>query len=112
MKKPTSSNPPHLGHTRGRRKLVASSLGPVLAAAGVRLAPHCAYFGPGYAAVLQCQAAFAPQEPFERLYVELEADICEGLRDVRQGLVQVPDRAGLGCAPNLNVLKQYKVASS
>src|SRR5215469_5038906 len=41
--------------------------------AGARLVPHCAYFGPGFLASLHTSSVLAPDAPFERLYVKLEA---------------------------------------
>ena len=41
-------------------------------ARGVRLIPHCAYFGPGFLASLHLHTRLAPGMPFERLLMTLE----------------------------------------
>ena len=68
----------------------------VAEAAGVRLVPHCAYFGPGFLASLHLAAALAPAAPFERLFVDLEASPYHDLVEVKGGRVTVPDGPGLG----------------
>ena len=40
---------------------------------GVRVVPHNAYFGPGFLASLHVNATIAPDAPFERLFIDLEA---------------------------------------
>ena len=58
---------------------------------GVRVVPHNAYFGAGFLASLHCNAALAPDAPFERLFIDLEASpyARSGRRDERPR-----DRAG------------------
>ncbi len=76
---------------------------------GVRLVPHCAYFGPGYLASLHLAAALAPEAPFERLFVELEASPYHDRILAPGGRVAVPDAPGLGCDPDAAVLRRYAV---
>ncbi|MBV9735151.1 MAG: mandelate racemase/muconate lactonizing enzyme family protein [Acidisphaera sp.] len=76
---------------------------------GVRLVPHCAYFGPGYLASLHLAGVIAPHAPFERLFVDLEASPFHDLVTAPGGMVPVPDGPGLGCDPDLSVLQRFRV---
>lgn len=79
---------------------------------GVRLVPHCAYFGPGYLASLHLAAAL-PQAPvFERLYLDLEASLFAPYTDATDGRVRVPQAPGLGCDPDPDVLARYRDPAS
>jgi len=77
---------------------------------GVRVVPHNAYFGPGFLASLHVNAAIAPDAPFERLFVDLEASPYHELVVARDGKVTVPDGPGLGREPDMDVLRRYLVA--
>jgi D-galactarolactone cycloisomerase len=76
---------------------------------GVRLVPHNAYFGAGYLASLHVNAALAPDAPFERLFVDLEASPYHELVQAKDGRVMVPTGPGLGRDPDLDVLRRYLV---
>ncbi len=78
--------------------------------AGVRLVPHCAYFGPGFLASLHASSVLAPNGPFERLYVKLEASPFGPWLDAVGGNVKVPDGPGLGCDPDMAVVERYRSA--
>jgi D-galactarolactone cycloisomerase len=78
--------------------------------AGVRLVPHCAYFGPGFLASLHTSSVLAPTAPFERLYVKLEASPFGPWLDAAGGKVKVPDGPGLGCDPDMAVVERYRSA--
>jgi len=78
--------------------------------AGVRLVPHCAYFGPGFLASLHTSSVLAPNAPFERLYVKLEASPFGPWLDAAGGKVKVPDGPGLGCDPDRTVVERYRSA--
>src|SRR5262249_29465291 len=78
--------------------------------AGVRLVPHCAYFGPGFLASLHTSSVLAPNSPFERLYVKLEASPFGTWLDAVGGKVKVPDGPGLGCDPDMAVVERYRSA--
>ena len=78
-------------------------------AAGVRLIPHCAYFGPGFLASLHLHARLAPDEPFERLFVDLEASPYHDAVLAPGGQLRVPEGAGLGRDPDPAVLARYAV---
>ncbi len=76
---------------------------------GVRLVPHNAYFGAGYLASLHLNAALAPDAPFERLFVDLEASPYHELVEAKDGRVRVPTGPGLGRDPDMAVLGRYLV---
>lgn len=76
---------------------------------GVRLVPHNAYFGAGYLASLHLNATLAPEAPFERLFIDLQASPFGSLLLAENGRVSVPDSPGLGCDPDLDVLRRYEV---
>jgi D-galactarolactone cycloisomerase len=76
---------------------------------GVRLVPHNAYFGAGYLASLHVNAALAPDAPFERLFVDLEASPYHELVQAKDGKVMVPTGPGLGRDPDMDVLRRYLV---
>nr|WP_283949611.1 mandelate racemase/muconate lactonizing enzyme family protein [Limobrevibacterium gyesilva] len=78
---------------------------------GVRLIPHCAYFGPGFLASLHLHARLAPDQPFERLFVDLEASPYHELVLATNGRVNVPDGPGLGRDPDPAVLARYAVSA-
>ena len=75
----------------------------------VRLVPHNAYFGAGYLASLHVNAAVAPDAPFERLFVDLEASPYHELIEAKGGRVAVPTGPGLGRDPDMEVLRRYLV---
>jgi D-galactarolactone cycloisomerase len=76
---------------------------------GVRLVPHNAYFGAGYLASLHVNAALAPDAPFERLFLDLEASPYHDLVESKDGKVKVPTEPGLGRDPDTAVLQRYLV---
>src|ERR1043166_1165181 len=78
--------------------------------AGVRLVPHCAYFGPGFLAALHTSSVLAPDAPFERLYVKLEASPFGPWLDAVGGKMKVPDGPGLGCDPDMAIVERYRSA--
>jgi D-galactarolactone cycloisomerase len=77
---------------------------------GIRVVPHNAYFGAGFLASLHCNAALAPDAPFERLFIDLEASPYHDLVVAKGGRVTVPDGPGLGCDPDMSVVQRYRVA--
>src|SRR5580698_8921554 len=76
---------------------------------GVRVVPHNAYFGPGFLASLHVNATIAPDAPFERLFIDLEASPLHDLVVANDGQVRVPDGPGLGRDPDMDVLRRYLV---
>ena len=83
----------------------------VAEAVGARFVLHCAYFGPGFLASLHLAAALAPTTPFERLFVDLEASPYHDLIGAKGGLVAVPNGAGLGRDPDLDILRRYALSA-
>ena len=77
-------------------------------ALGVRVVPHCAYFGPGFLASLHLAAAMPDRPMLERLYVDLEAELFPGWMDAVDGYMAVPDGPGLGCDPDPAILERYR----
>jgi len=77
--------------------------------AGVRVAQHAPYFGPGYLATLQLQAACAEEEPFEYLYIDREAELFRGMPLPERGRVAIPEGPGLGLDPDPEVIARYRV---
>jgi D-galactarolactone cycloisomerase len=78
-------------------------------ALGVRLVPHNAYFGAGYLTSLHLNAALAPDAPFERLFVDLQASPYHDMVEAKDGKVMVPTGPGLGRDPDMDVLRRYLV---
>ena len=77
---------------------------------GVRVVPHNAYFGAGFLASLHVNAALAPDAPFERLFIDLEASPLHDLVVAKDGRVTVPDGPGLGRDPDMAAMRRYLVA--
>jgi L-alanine-DL-glutamate epimerase-like enolase superfamily enzyme len=78
-------------------------------ARGVRLIPHCAYFGPGFLASLHLHTRLAPGTPFERLFMTLEASPYHDAIMAKGGHVTVPQGPGLGLDPDPEILTRYAV---
>ena len=69
--------------------------------AGVRLVPHCPYFGPGLLATLHFLAATEEAEPIEIYFADLKrAPYGEALVP-KGGAIAVPTAPGLGLEPDL-----------
>jgi D-galactarolactone cycloisomerase len=78
----------------------------------VRLIPHCGYFGPGYLASLHLTAALAPDAPFERVFVDLQANPYHDMVLAKDGRVRVPDGPGLGRDPDAEILSRYQLGDA
>ena len=76
----------------------------------VRLVPHNAYFGAGYLASLHLNATLAPDAPFERLFLDLEASPFGDLMIPENARSKVPTGPGLGRDPDAAVLAKYRLA--
>lgn len=78
-------------------------------AAGVRIAHHAPYFGPGYLATLQILATAEEEEWFEYLYIDRESDLYQDMPLPRDGRVAIPKGPGLGADPDPDQLKRFRV---
>lgn len=96
-----------IGGVTELRKVVA--LGEAL---GVRVVPHCAYFGPGFLASLHCAAAMPERPMLERLFLDLEASPFSPWTEAARGHLFVPSGPGLGCDPDRDMLERYQVHPS
>jgi L-alanine-DL-glutamate epimerase-like enolase superfamily enzyme len=76
---------------------------------GVRVVPHCPYFGPGFLASLHLIAAMPSNPPVEVLWMEMEANPFDPWVRATGGNLAVPQGAGLGCDPDPEVLARYAV---
>ncbi len=68
--------------------------------AGVRVVPHCPYFGPGLLATLHVLAAIEEAEPIEIYFADLARPPYPALVPVN-GAIAVPAAPGLGLEPDL-----------
>lgn len=81
----------------------------IAAGHGVRVVPHCAYFGPGFLASLHLAATLPGPPPMERLFVDLEASPFSPWTEARSGRLAVPLGPGLGCDPDPAIAERYEV---
>jgi D-galactarolactone cycloisomerase len=75
---------------------------------GVRVVPHCPYFGPGFIASLHITAALPADTPVERLAVDLEASPFGDWVDAKDGHMRVPQGPGLGVDPDPALIARYR----
>jgi L-alanine-DL-glutamate epimerase-like enolase superfamily enzyme len=75
---------------------------------GVRVVPHCPYFGPGFIASLHLNAALPADTPVERLAVDLEASPFGDWIDAKDGMLHVPQAPGLGADPDPALIARYR----
>lgn len=75
---------------------------------GVRVVPHCPYFGPGFVASLHLTAALPADTPVERLAVDLEASPMGDWVDAKNGAMRVPQAPGLGVDPDPALIACYR----
>jgi L-alanine-DL-glutamate epimerase-like enolase superfamily enzyme len=75
---------------------------------GVRVVPHCPYFGPGFIASLHLTAALPAGTPVERLFVDLEASPIGDWVDPNNGDMRVPQGPGLGADPDPALITRYR----
>jgi L-alanine-DL-glutamate epimerase-like enolase superfamily enzyme len=67
--------------------------------AGLRLVPHCPYFGPGLLASLHFLAAQEVAEPLEIYFADLEKPPFSQHLEPQDGQIAVPQAPGLGLEP-------------
>lgn len=77
--------------------------------AGVTVAQHAPYFGPGYLASLHLLAAAPDEELFEVLYIDRAADLYRDMPLANDGRIAIPDGAGMGMDPDPAILERYAV---
>jgi len=85
------------------RKIIA-----LAEAFGVRVVPHCAYFGPGYLASVHIAATLPGTVPLERLFMDLQTSPFSPYTDAAGGKVAVPQSPGLGCDPSPELIERYR----
>ena len=74
-----------------------------------RVVPHSPYFGPGFLATLQLIGSLTPESEIERLYVDLKADIYNGISNINsEGKIFIPQGPGLGIEPDKEIMEKYK----
>ena len=79
------------------------------AAAGLKIAHHAPYFGPGALATLHCLGAAPSEEYFEYLYVDREASLYGDALTPINGRIAIPNGPGLGVEPDEEVIAKYRV---
>lgn len=77
---------------------------------GVRLVPHCAYFGPGFLASLHIVAWLGGETLLERLFMSLDTVPFAPFTVPENGRATVPQAPGLGCEPSNDLTARYRVA--
>ena len=75
---------------------------------GVRVVPHCPYFGPGFIASLHIIATLPEDVTVERLAVDLEASPFGDWIDAKDGAMRVPQAPGLGVDPDPDMIARYR----
>ena len=77
--------------------------------AGVTCVPHAFFFGPGYLATLHAIACKERDVPLERLFADVGyVAYCKTVPD-KNGVVEVPDRPGLGADPDEELITKFRV---
>jgi D-galactarolactone cycloisomerase len=77
--------------------------------AGVSVAPHSAYFGPGLVATAHVCAALSRAPLIERLYCDLEESPFGDWYEPVGGHLALPQGPGLGVEPDLALLEKLRV---
>lgn len=75
---------------------------------GVRVVPHCPYFGPGFIASLHLTTLLAADTPVERTFIELEASPFGDWVNIKDGMLAVPQGPGLGADPDPALVARYR----
>jgi D-galactarolactone cycloisomerase len=78
--------------------------------AGVEVALHSPYLGPGLIATMHLIAAMDRDVACERFYLDLEASPVGAWIDVRDGMMDVPSAPGLGVTIDEAMLERYRIA--
>lgn len=77
---------------------------------GVRLSPHCAFFGPSFLATLHLLAAYEPEVVVERIFVDLAHIPYAGSIPFERGAFLLNDSPGLGADPESSLLESPYVS--
>ena len=78
-------------------------------AMGVKLMPHCPYFGPGFLATLQLMSLRDDGTFVEVFYMNREACLWgDRIAIDARGTIAVPDGRGLGYEPDRKVMERYR----
>jgi L-alanine-DL-glutamate epimerase-like enolase superfamily enzyme len=93
-----------VGGVTEMRKVMA-----LASAFGVQVVPHSAYFGPGLLASIHCIAALPRQSLVECYDCDFDANPLHDAIQPRDGRIAVPQGAGLGVDPDVNLLQQLRV---
>ncbi|MEM7190947.1 MAG: enolase C-terminal domain-like protein, partial [Pseudomonadota bacterium] len=78
--------------------------------AGIKVAHHAPYFGPGLLATMQVLGTVEDEGWLEWLYVRRDADLFADMPVPKDGRIAIPDGPGLGCDPDPAVIEKYRVA--
>ncbi|HYB42744.1 MAG TPA: enolase C-terminal domain-like protein, partial [Candidatus Methylomirabilis sp.] len=89
------------------RKIIA-----LAQAAGLPIAPHSFYFGPGLAATLHVASSLAGDLPVEFPTGELETPFLTRPIEARDGWVEVPAGPGLGVDVNEEAIRRHPYAAA
>lgn len=79
---------------------------------GVAVAPHSPYFGPGFVATLHIIAARMEKPLVEVLWLDMEANPFDPWVRARNGKLSLPQGPGLGCDPDMDVLRRYQTGET
>lgn len=74
---------------------------------GVMVTPHCPYFGPGFLATLHLAAVMKKRPLIEMLWIDMESNPFDPWVRPRNGRFTIPQAPGLGCDPDMQILKRY-----
>jgi L-alanine-DL-glutamate epimerase-like enolase superfamily enzyme len=77
----------------------------------VRVNPHSPYFGPGLLATAHLVASTPVADWMEYLYVTLEASVFKAAPRFERGYFHLPPGPGLGLEVDMDVIREYCVAS-
>ncbi len=81
-------------------------------ARGVKVTPHCPYFGPGFLASIHIIAALIEEPLVEVLWLDMAANPFDPWVRAVDGRVKVPQGPGLGCDPDPEVVARYRSGAS
>jgi L-alanine-DL-glutamate epimerase-like enolase superfamily enzyme len=78
--------------------------------AGIKVAPHSPYFGPGLIATIHFAVSRPERPPVERYFVDMEASPLGDLVEAPGGFMRVPNGPGLGLDVDEAVLRKYRAS--